>query len=157
MKSQSPKFQNTCRTLHLIDIENLMGGSFDDAPMIERSLQHYRLAANYTKGDQAIIGCDARLLLSVHQAWPGAFRAVGRGPDGADRAILSAVAAEDVARRFQRVVLGSGDGIFAPLVARLGRRGVRVETVSRRIALSGKLAKWAPCYPMPTPTQPARS
>lgn len=62
-----------------------------------------------------------------------------RGVDGADRLLLEAAEPADVARRFARVVVGSGDHIFTELVIELDRRSVDVAVVSRPEALAGRL------------------
>jgi hypothetical protein len=61
------------------------------------------------------------------------------GPDGADLVLLAHAAPEFVARRAARLVVGSGDGIFAARAARVQALGVGVEIVSRPASLSGAL------------------
>jgi hypothetical protein len=50
--------------------------------------------------------------------------------------LVAAVDTRVAATRFDRIVLGSGDGGFVEFVLRLKRDGQRVEVVSRRSALS---------------------
>ena len=65
---------------------------------------------------------------------------VRSGPDGADLELLNVLLHEEVAARFTRVVIGSGDGVFARAAASLATAGVRVTVVSRRDSLSSRLA-----------------
>jgi hypothetical protein len=55
------------------------------------------------------IGVTAKLV------WPGALIRWGRGPDGADKVLLAEADPTDVARRFDRLVIASGDHIFGAL------------------------------------------
>ncbi len=68
---------------------------------------------------------------------------VRRGHDGADLALLGWGSPELIARRFDRLVVASGDGIFAGIVHTLRDFGLRVEVlygnggVSRRLHRNG--------------------
>ena len=71
--------------------------------------------------------------------WHGSGRAAeGYGADGADRALLE-VLTYDVHRRFERVVIASGDGIFAESVALLTQRGTHTTVVAHERGLSARL------------------
>lgn len=73
-------------------------------------------------------------------AWPSATRRLVRsGADGADLALLDVIDSESLHLRFDRVVIGSGDGIFALAAGRLQRLGCPVTVVSRRDRLSRQL------------------
>jgi hypothetical protein len=73
-------------------------------------------------------------------AWPAAARRLVRsGPDGADLALLEVLEHENVARRYDLIVIGSGDAIFALPAAKLQEAGATVVVVSRRSALSRRL------------------
>jgi uncharacterized LabA/DUF88 family protein len=56
---------------------------------------------------------------------------------------LHAVDPRVAARRFDRIVIGSGDGAFVDLAERLTAAGRRVEVVSRPASLSRRLARAA--------------
>jgi uncharacterized LabA/DUF88 family protein len=59
------------------------------------------------------------------------------GPDGADLALLDAARPlRAVVESYDRVVIGSGDGIFTALAADLRRAGLVVVVVSRPVALA---------------------
>lgn len=128
------------RTLHLIDIENLAGGSEATAAEVVEALGSYRSALDVRSGDHVVIGSGRALLFDAGAAWPGARLLLGRGVNGADRALLEAASpVATVAALYDRVVIGSGDWIFAELVIDLRRSGLAVAVVSRADALAGIL------------------
>lgn len=139
------------RALHLIDVENLVGCSRPGAKAVNQALESYRQEAAVREGDHVMIGCHPGLGLAVHAAWPGAQIRVGHGPDGADHALLDWADPDDLARRFFRVCVGSGDGFFAELLRELRERGVEVRVVSRRRSTSRRIRKVAAPTYVPTP------
>lgn len=130
------------RTLHLIDIENLAGADRAFADLVAAA-EAYKRSITVHPGDHIVIGCDRSLLLAAKVAFPGARVVPGCGPDGADRALLACEGVDDIARRYDRVVIGSGDHVFCGLVARLRQKGVAVCVVCRREALSRDLKRTA--------------
>lgn len=128
------------RTLHLIDLENLVGRSQGSERMVAETLATYRCTIAPRAGDHVVIASGRGLMMAAGTAWPGARLCLGRGIDGADLALLDvARPVTSVATAYDRVVIGSGDGIFAPLAAELRRAGVVVCVVSRRESLSSDL------------------
>lgn len=130
------------RELHLVDPENLVGTGAMTAEEVAAVMAVYREATGIATDAQIVFGtsswegdCAARF------GWghrPGRFvRALG--PSGAERALLAEVGAGP-AVPFGRVVIGSGDGIFALVANRLRAAGTRVVVVSWRSALSRTLA-----------------
>jgi len=130
------------RTLHLVDIENLAGGPEQVDRWFQPSLRQYRATAAPRLADHVVLAADrtvyARTAWDVDRGWSYRF---GVGPDGADRALLDAAEPAWVAGRFDRVVVGSGDHAFAPLVVDLLGRGLEVVVVSRPRNLSGRLRR----------------
>lgn len=124
------------RTLHLIDIENLVRGSGASASEVVEALAAYRSTVAVRSGDHVVIASGRRLLIPAGLAWPGARLLLGAGVDGADRALLEACVPAAVAVAYDRVVFGSGDGIFAARAPELHRAGLVVAVVS----LVGSLA-----------------
>lgn len=126
------------RRLILVDLENVVGGavccSVDALWAKAQVLEAVALSGH----DQIVIGTSHHGLLSIGCAWPNLRYVVGSGPDGADHALL-AVMEENLADRFDAVVLVSGDGIFAEQVARLGRAGVAVTVVAHPDGLARRL------------------
>ena len=76
-------------------------------------------------------------------SWPGTKVLAGHGRDGADKALLEFADVRHIATRYDRVVVGSGDHIFAPLVSELMAAGVMVTVVapSKSIAWALRLAR----------------
>ena len=128
------------RTLHLVDAENLAGSprfTLADAAAVERA---YRAVVSPGPTDQFVVATSHHAAFPAWFAWPhSARRLVQSGPDGADLALLEVIEREAVAERFARVVIGSGDGIFALAAARLHASGSAVTVVSRRRGLSRAL------------------
>jgi hypothetical protein len=148
------------RSLHVIDLENLASGLATESSFLD-ALGRYRRVALVGARDSVEIALDVNAWRRVAFSLPRSWRVrVGFGPDGADRALLDAVDFRVAVERFDRVVIGSGDGAFAPLVAGLVAAGRRVEVVSNRHALSRRLARAATAvFSMPepprTPPEPA--
>ncbi len=72
--------------------------------------------------------------------WPtSAQRLMRSGENGADLALLESYSADEMALKFDRVVIGSGDGIFTDLVVQLSHFGCQVAIVSRSKSLSKRL------------------
>ena len=71
--------------------------------------------------------------------WPGPQYLLRSGPDGADLALLAVLQHDHIAARFARVVIASGDHIFAPAVTDLTTSGCSVTIATRRGHLSRTL------------------
>jgi NYN domain len=128
------------RALHLVDLENLAGGPGDlanAAPMVAAA---YDAASGRMPGDLLFVATSHFAAHETwHAVWPGVQRLIASGPDGADHALLHVIARERPHDRFTRVVIGSGDGIFAQAAAELQARGCEVTVVSRCDSLSRQL------------------
>lgn len=132
------------RTLHLVDIENLAGGS--DAPLnsLPAVVQAYREAAPVNPGDHVLVAAGSRLAYAVGIAWPGTQLVVGRGVDGADRALLAHLPDVTwIATHFDRVVLGSGDGIFTETLAAIRAHGIATVMIAHPRSFSWVLQQHA--------------
>src|SRR5437870_5832613 len=114
------------RRLLVVDIENVAGGAVVTKAMAEWARNVVESALNVVNGEQVVIGTSHLGLFNAKSAWPCARMKVRSGQDGADIELLDVLATEDLARRFDEVVVVSGDGIFADAVARLGGSGVQV-------------------------------
>jgi hypothetical protein len=137
----------------LVDLENLAGGpchTADAARWVRRRLADCGALAD---GDQVTVAVDGSGLACVAWPWQGARCVAGHGHDGADLVLLEELT-DRVPQRYDRVVLASGDGIFADAVAGLVARGVHVTVVAHQVALSGRLAEAAsvvvPLSPAPS-------
>jgi hypothetical protein len=128
------------RTLHLIDIENLMGGTHFTVDEAARLEELYAPIAEVAPRDFTVMASSHIAAPAAWFGWPNARRLLQSGPDGADLALIDVMMAEDVYRRFDRVVIASGDGIFSDPCAWLQEVGCLVTVVTRREALSRRLA-----------------
>ena len=132
--------QPTSRALHLVDVENLLGGPNPDPGMVAPLAAAYCSAAQVGPRDHVVIASSHICARSVWYGWPTeARRLIASGPDGADNALLAVLATERAAERFGRVVIGSGDGIFATAAARLQASGADVTVVCGAGSLARRL------------------
>lgn len=130
------------RTLHLVDVENLLGDPFSSEAAVTEVLERYR-RGHLSSGDQVVIAANPHLAVKVKMAWPGAMVRWGRGPDGADNALLAEADPADIARRFERLVIASGDHVFEALIKQVQALGVAVLVVHRPGCLSRHLRRVA--------------
>lgn len=119
------------RQLVLVDIENLAGGACTTAPAVQSAREALIATGRIGEADQVVIGTSHIGLVQVGSAWGGVRYVVRSGPDGADLALLD-VLSENIAARFESLVLASGDGIFTNTVADLAAAGVHVTVIGRR-------------------------
>lgn len=145
------------RRLHLIDVENLVGSPRPSLAEVEDCAARYRLATAPGPSDQYVVACNHGAAAAVSFGWPGARVRMRSGPDGADLALIEVIERERVAERFSDVIVGSGDGIFAPAVARLVADGVAVTVASLEGSLSRRLELAAPTVVLVTNDRPDRS
>jgi NYN domain-containing protein len=131
------------RALHVVDIENLAGAPIPSRGQVTEVQDWYMTRLGFGADDHVVMAASHYGLLNAALGWPHARYRVRSGPDGADLELLDVLLNEDVAARFNHVVIGSGDGVFGEVAASLRDRGVRVTVVSRRGSLSPGLARVA--------------
>jgi len=130
------------RTLHLIDVENLVGGVAAGRDAVAPALDAYRRTVQIGPDDHVVLGSGTELAFASKAAWPGALLRIGKGIDGADRALLSVLSPDFIASHYHRLIVGSGDHAFAPMVATLRARRMAVMVVVRdELSLSGDLRR----------------
>ena len=130
------------RGLHLVDLENLLADPWARGPSVGRALDEYLERAQFRCGDLVFVAGNPWLMVEL--AWShgvDCHRFAARGPQGADLKLLEASPLAWVARRFERLVIGSGDGVFADRLVAADASGLSVRIVSRREALSNRLAR----------------
>jgi hypothetical protein len=131
------------RTLHVVDVENLNGSALCVESEVGDTCVRYRAVAGYSAHDLATVACSH--FAAEHGAlygWEGSVPQwrLRSGEHGADLELLEALKPEDVVGRFDRVVVGSGDGIFARPCGELMKVGIGVTVVARSAAtLSGRM------------------
>jgi hypothetical protein len=128
------------RRLHLVDIENLAGAPIPSLGQIRRVQSLYAERLPFGAADEVVIASSHLTLLNAALGWPHARYRARSGPDGADLELLDVLLCENIATRFARVAIGSGDRAFAAAAASLAAAGVWVTAVSRRRGLSPRLA-----------------
>lgn len=133
------------RRLVLVDLENVTGGAVMTLAMAEWGRAVLESTLNVKEGEQIVIGTSHLGLFHAKDAWPCARVKVRSGENGADLELLDVLAAENIAERFDEVLLVSGDGIFADVVAHLGYGGVRVTVASWAQSMSTRLRLAAAC------------
>jgi hypothetical protein len=143
------------RSLHLVDLENLVGGPRRAGQWLRPTVHAYEAVAPVGPADQVIAAADITLWRRSAFDLPGWRYLPGRGPDGADRALLDEAPPAWVADRFERLVIGSGDRAFAPLALAVRAAGREVVAVARPRQLSAALRRAATCV-RPLPDLPGK-
>lgn len=132
------------RTLHLLDLENLMGGPCQGHVALSHAVASYRDTASVQANDHVVIAVNPALALQAGDAWPKARLLLGLGPHGSDEALLRSVSDREwTAARYDRVIIGSGDHIFADLALSFRELGIAVGVVAPRDRLSRQLRRSA--------------
>jgi hypothetical protein len=130
------------RSLHVVDLENLMGGPYQGRHILQLASDYYRDAAGVRAGDHVLVATNPRLALEAALSWPQAQLLVGKGVNGADMVLIERIRDVDwIASRFDRVVIGSGDGIFMSSVIALKTQGIAVGVVASEHSVSRELRR----------------
>ena len=139
------KSDRSARRLFVVDIENAVGAGRIDEESCE--LVRSRIERTYMPGqdDLTVIGVSHKNNLFPADSWEGARLVHKEGHDGADLALESVLANENVENRFGEVVIVSGDGLFAKQAARLRSLGVKVTVDARARQLARVLAFSCTC------------
>jgi hypothetical protein len=131
------------RTLHLIDIENLLGSPRVTGPQVAAAYERALAAGAYREGDLVYVAANPWMWRELAFAPHTPCRMlIAHGEDGADLALLAQAAPEWVVKRFDRLVIGSGDGIFAARAEAIADLGVEVEVVCGVGHMSKKLRRF---------------
>ena len=152
MASAAIDLTAACRGLHLVDLENLLGDPWARGPCVGRGLDQYLQRAGFHAGDLVFVAGNPWLMAELGWSQLDAagrllsgrvdcHRFAARGPQGADNKLLEAAPLAWVARRFDRLVVGSGDGVFADRLAAVRASGLSVQVVSRPESLSHRVAR----------------
>lgn len=133
------------RTHVVIDLENLCGGSDS---VSARSAGTYRALAEVVPfhRSQVVVAVGVNAWSQSPMLgfeWPQARFLVGRGINGADLRLVEDLIDEPQAQRSARVVIASGDGLFAEPALRLRSRGISVSVVAVAHSLSRRLREAA--------------
>ena len=121
------------RKLVLVDLENVLFGrheTTDLSVLRERSSELQALAQARRSEDQLLVGCNPQLVFAARGAFPRAKIVVGKGADGADRALLDAFDLDVAFRRFSEVCIVSGDHAFADLAYEVRQAGLDLRVLA---------------------------
>ena len=142
-KTVQEELETAGRTLHLLDVENLCGSALPVEEHVRSTLDCYRIQMCNEVGGHVVLAASGHTAFLAGASWPGTKVLAGHGRDGADKALLEFADVRHIATRYDRVVVGSGDHIFAPLVSELMAAGVMVTVVapSKSIAWALRLAR----------------
>lgn len=148
----APSLTASTRRYVLVDIENLTQGgksTREEAARIWGTLHGELLGI--TDRDHVVVGAA----LGVHRKYRSVVQGLSTkwvlgaaGPDGADRALLTAIDIVRVARNYDELVIASGDHAFVALAAHATQLGlsvhvVHVENSGQRTSLARDLAEVA--------------
>jgi len=120
------------RTAYFLDIDNLVGTGRPTRRQIEEFFLAFEEAFNPGPNDQVYCAGTGASAAWVCLTRPGYLARSGIGRDGADRRLLELGDPAWLSIRFDRVVIGSGDGIFSELVDQLRLLGIEVELMTGR-------------------------
>lgn len=131
------------RKLFLVDIENYCGKPVlteEDVAFVKEDLSK---TCGVSESDFVVIGTShSSNLICSGIGWPDARQVIMFGHDGADKALIDAVAEYRI-ETFAEVILISGDAIFSGVVEAIRRCGVSVTVSSLARSLSRSLASVA--------------
>jgi hypothetical protein len=138
-KMSTKTIRRRAGTLHLVDAENLVGDPFAEPEETHAAIRAFEQVAGLCDDDLVFIAANHHLLKPVVFDIPFTARVRhAKGRDGADRALLDDAPAEWVCRRFRRLVIGSGDHIFADLAEHAIDAGLEVTVIGRRGSISAR-------------------
>ncbi len=141
------------RSLHLVDLENLVGDPRAEARPALDTLGAYLDAARWRPGDHVVLATNPWLMARIAFDLPvtANLHAV-HGRDGADTMLLAQAPPELVAKRYGRLVVGSGDGIFTQRARTVEDLGIPVEVVARADGCSMRLKRFGCTFLQPSAT-----
>jgi len=120
------------RTAYFLDLDNLVGTGRPSRQQVEAFFLAFEEEYGPSPGDLVYCAGTPTSAVEAKFARPGYLIQSGKGRDGADRRLLDMADPDWLSSRFNRVVVGSGDGAFVNLVFELRRRGVEVELLTGR-------------------------
>lgn len=128
----------------LVDIENLIGrGRFQIADAVAIKEMLWREVTLPRDAQFTVATSAEQTMITAGLAWPGSRMLFRTGADGADLCLAQVAAEERLAKRFARVVIASGDGIFTATATMLREQGVTVTVAGRRGGMAWSLREAA--------------
>ncbi len=133
---------NGLRQAHFVDADNLTCGPNQGIPVHARVRSWYDAATLRRPEDLCFVAASHHSGFATSMAWAGAKVYWRSGVDGADLALIDAIAAANLAD-IGRVCLGSGDGIFRHSLDRLRVKGMSIAVIGIRSTVSSELERIA--------------
>jgi len=118
------------RTAYFLDLDNLAGSGRPTEGEIQWVFEAFEAEFQPGRCDQVFCAGTPVSAFWAKLCRPGYLTRSAVGRDGADRVLISMVSPLFVADRFDRVVIGSGDGAFGGLVSDLRALGLSVELMT---------------------------
>ena len=135
-----------------MDLENLVGDPYADGSTAIGVFEDYLTASSWEPGDQVHVAVNPHLAIEVGWGLPVEHTLrTASGPDAVDHRLLADAEPQFVARRFGRLVIGSGDHGFIANVCDARRTGVGVLVVARPDSLASGWRAWG--FPIAPLTQ----
>lgn len=133
------------RRMHFIDIENLVGTGLPGESGVSAVRRAYELVVGGTTGELVTVACNhkAAAVVGFTMGLSGAQLQRGSGPDGADLALLAVIRREVLMGRVSRLVIGSGDAIFARELGDLRHMIDELDVVARVGGIGAELYRFA--------------
>jgi hypothetical protein len=147
------------RALHLVDLENLLGNPWATGARVAEAYEAALVAGRHRPGDLVYVAANRWLLAELgFVAHTPCRLLVASGPDGADLVLLEQAQPTWVAERFDRLVIVSGDGIFASVAHAARASGLQVDVVRGASKVSRRLQGLCPKIErVAVPRSPSRS
>lgn len=129
------------RTLYVVDVENMVGSCELTAAEVIGVQGRIYSVVRPENGDHTVIAASHHNATAAYFGWVGPVQRLARsGKDGADSVLLEAIGdIAWIAAHYDRIVLASGDHIFANAVAALKAAGVRVIVIAPDAGLSSRM------------------
>ena len=124
------------KSIHFLDIENLCDNSTPTAPQVENAIRDYQREVGIAANDLVVTAANnfnsATAYFTIHSILGRGRNLPPRsGPNAADHELIEAILGTPNLSHYNRVFIGSGDHIFAPVHAHLASLGAHTVAVSR--------------------------
>jgi len=121
--------RNQSRSLHLIDIENLLGRGKVTKEQVSWARKLYITHVPAAEHDLFMVAAGPHNRKEVVEGWPGAIYRFWRGADGADLALIGFYQELGKAREIKHLFIGSGDNKFSTVAHLATQSGIRTTVV----------------------------
>ena len=136
---------NNNRSVYFLDIDNLCGAPLASEAQVRDVILAVERQFSIGPSDLIFCAATAKAATFVKFFRPAFHVQIGRGKDGSDLRLLELADPQWLKSRFDRVVIGSGDGIFQPLAIELANLNIRVEVTSGHGAMARSFREVAHC------------